>query len=453
MIDSASAADSASARGSATGRVVQVNRSPGGVPKLPVAEARIGRDGLDGDAHNHDTVHGGPHRAVCLMAIEAIERVRADGHSGVGPGSVGENLTTAGIELSLLDVGARLAIGDEVVLEISAPANPCDVIKGAFAGGKSGRISILLHPTDSRMYARVEREGAVRPGDAIRVLPARPDTKAAVHRTLDLLDMVEREAWLATWRAAAAAGFDVRILDRGDMAAAASPDLPGAVFNRAFGMRQVPIHRPAMEALFREAGVPGWLVVDAGDPSFHGVEHERRSGVHVGSIDEVLAREAAGAAAVVDGLGISAIDPEDTVAMARWTEVFIAGYEMGSIEADAWRRIDPILVRARSHHHLLAALDGRDVAASAMFVRRRVAAIGPTVVLPDARGRGIQSALILDRARRAAGAGARQIHATAGLDGPSARNLERFGIHRIWTRGLVRVDPVAASDPAGTMRP
>ena len=66
------------------GRVLQVNVSPGGVPKLPVAEARVGRDGLDGDRHHHDTVHGGPHRAVCLLASEAIERVRADGHGASG---------------------------------------------------------------------------------------------------------------------------------------------------------------------------------------------------------------------------------------------------------------------------------------------------------------------------------------------------------------------------------
>lgn len=434
----------------AIGRVLQVNISPGGVPKRPVAEARVGRDGLDGDAHHHDAVHGGPHRAVCLLASEAIERVRADGHPKVGPGSVGENLTTAGIELSLLHVGARLAIGDEVVLEISGPANPCDVIKGAFAGGKSGRIAILLHPTDSRMYARVEREGTVRPGDAIRVLAAAAGSTAAVHRELDLLDSVEREAWLATWRAAASAGFDVRILDRGDMAAAASPDLPGPAFNRAFGMRQVPVHRPAMEALFQETGGPGWLVVDAEDPSFAEFELERLSGVHLGRMDEVLARAAAGADRAVDGLVIEAVDPGDVEGMARWTEVFVAGYEMDGTEANAWRRINPVIVHARGYHHFIATLDGRDVAASAMFVRRRVAAIGPTVVLADARGRGIQGALIGDRARRAAAGGATRIHATAALDGSSPRNLERFGIRRIWTRGLVRV---AGHDAAGRIRP
>src|SRR4051794_15734693 len=182
------------------GRVLQVNVSPGGVPKLPVPVARVGPDGLIGDRHEHDTVHGGPHRAVCLFAAEAIERVRADGHPGVKPGSAGENLTTEGIEIALLPVGARLAIGAEVVLEISGPANPCDVIKGAFAKGKSGRISILLHPTDSRMYARVERGGEIRPGDPIRLLAARAESDAVVQHELDLLDSVERDAWLAMWR-------------------------------------------------------------------------------------------------------------------------------------------------------------------------------------------------------------------------------------------------------------
>jgi MOSC domain-containing protein YiiM/GNAT superfamily N-acetyltransferase len=421
------------------GRVLQVNVSPGGVPKLPVGEARVGRDGLDGDAHHHDTVHGGPHRAVCLFAIEAIERVRADGHPGVGPGWVGENLTTEGIELALLPVGARLAIGDEVVLELSGPANPCDVIKGAFRGGKSGRISILLHPADSRMYARVERDGLIRPGDPIRVLPARPETTAAVHRDLDLLDAVERAAWLATWRAAVAAGFDVRILDRGDAAAAASPDLPGRVFNRAFGMRQVPIHRPAMERLFRDAGTTGWLVVGADDPML-GSRVEGAGGVHAGSIEAVLAATDANPRPV-PGLDIVTVDPDDDDAVDRWTDLYVNGFGIEGAEADAWRRIDPILLRARGYHHFIAVLDGRDVAASAMFVRRRVAAIGPTVVLPDARGRGIQRALIVDRARHADALGARRIHATAALDGPSARNLERLGIVRIWVRGYVRVDP------------
>src|SRR4051794_22619011 len=252
------------------GRVIQINTSPGGVPKHAVAEARVRRLGLEGDAHDHDWVHGGPHRAVSLFAIEAIERVHRDGHPGVVPGAAGENLTTEGIELARLPVGTRLGVGDEVVLEISGPANPCDVIKGAFTRGKSGRISILLHPDDSRMYARVLREGVVRPRDGITVMAPSDDSASLVHHELDLLDAVDGEAWLALWRAAAAAGLDVRVLARGDLVAAASPALPGSVFNRSLGLRLVAIHPPAVETLLRLARAP--RLHDAGrhDPALSG---------------------------------------------------------------------------------------------------------------------------------------------------------------------------------------
>ena len=423
------------------GRVLQVNVSQGGVPKLPVAEGHVGRDGLAGDAHHHDAVHGGPHRAVCLLASEAIERVRADGHDGVGPGSVGENLTTAGIELALLPVGARLAVGAEVVLEISGPANPCDVIKHAFVGGKSGRIAILLHPTDSRMYARVEREGVVRPGDAIRVLPARLDTNAAVHHELDLLDGVERDAWLGMWRAAAEAGIDVRILDKGDMAGSASPDLPGSVFNRIFGMRQVPIKRPRMEAFLRDAGVRGWLVAGLDDPEFAGREPEWPVGVHRALVEDVLERDRDTGASAIDGLVIRRVDPDDAADVARWADIYIAGFAIAGPVADAWRRFNPFLVRTRGYQQFIAALDGRDVAASALLNRRRVAWLGAGTVLPEARGAGIQRALIADRVRLAQVAGSTRVFTTAEINTISAANLEFFGIRRIWTRGHYRVGP------------
>ncbi|HEX3428827.1 MAG TPA: MOSC domain-containing protein [Candidatus Limnocylindrales bacterium] len=424
------------------GRVLQVSVSPGGVPKVPVGEARVERHGLVGDRHDHDRVHGGPHRAVALFAVEAIERVRADGHPDVGPGAVGENLTTSGIELSLLPVGTRLAIGGDTgpLLEISAPANPCDVIKGAFAGGKSGRISILLHPADSRMYARVLREGTVQPGDGIEVLPPLPDGDAAIQRELDLLDAVEGEAWLAMWEAAASAGLDVRIIDEGDLLAAASPDLPGSVFNRSFGMRLVPIQRPRVERFFRAAGTTAWHVGGVDDPTFAGETPEGRTGVHVGPIEDALER--AHAARPIDrDFTIREVDPGDADDAVRWAELFAAGFGVDGPLADAWRRFNPFLVRARGYHEYIGSLDGRDVAVSALFVRRRVGWLGGGTVLPEVRGQHIHRVLLADRIRRAEAAGARRVMATADIDSRSAANLEALGLQRIWTRGLYRVDP------------
>jgi MOSC domain-containing protein YiiM len=421
------------------GRVLQVNISPGGVPKLPVERAWVGALGVEGDGHQHASVHGGPHRAVALLGIEAIERVQADGHP-IEPGSVGENLTTSGIELARLAVGTRLAIGDGLVLELAAPANPCDVIRGSFRAGKSGRISILTHPDDSRMYARVLAEGDVRPGDIIRVLPPAPDSLAATHRLLDLLESVEREAWLAMWVAAVAAGYDVRILERGDVTVAASPDLPGSVFNRSFGMRLVPIMRPEAEALFRAAGTTGWHVAGLDDPTFAGETAESPVGVHVATIDDVLHRIDDGSPPEPE-LAIREVDPDDAADTGRWAELFVAGFEIDGALADAWRRMNPSLVRSRGYHQFIATHRGRDLAASAMFLRRRVAWLGGGTVLPEARGRGIQRVLIADRVRRGAAAGARQAMATADTDSPSAANLEALGLRRIWTRGLYRVDP------------
>ena len=89
------------------GRLVQVNVSDGGVPKLPVPTARVTRAGVEGDRQNEATVHGGPHRAVSLLGIEAIGRVAAEGNP-IGPGTTGENLTVAGFDVSLLPLGVIL---------------------------------------------------------------------------------------------------------------------------------------------------------------------------------------------------------------------------------------------------------------------------------------------------------------------------------------------------------
>ena len=52
------------------GRVVQINVSPGGAPKLPVPSARVTTDGLEGDGHRDLEHHGGPERALCLFSLD-----------------------------------------------------------------------------------------------------------------------------------------------------------------------------------------------------------------------------------------------------------------------------------------------------------------------------------------------------------------------------------------------
>src|SRR5690606_28182458 len=114
-----------------SGRIVQINISPGGVPKLPVERAMVRAEGIDGDGHNDRRHHGGPTRAVCLYSIELIRALQAEGHP-IAPGTTGENVTTEGIDFSQLGPGDRLALGANVLVEITAPAAPCKTIRESF---------------------------------------------------------------------------------------------------------------------------------------------------------------------------------------------------------------------------------------------------------------------------------------------------------------------------------
>ena len=47
-----------------TGSVIQINVSPGGIPKRPIQEALVTPEGIRGDRWSHPDIHGGPNQAV-----------------------------------------------------------------------------------------------------------------------------------------------------------------------------------------------------------------------------------------------------------------------------------------------------------------------------------------------------------------------------------------------------
>lgn len=146
--------------------VHQISVSDGGVPKLPVPEARITVQGVAGDRQRSLKYHGGVDRAVCLYALEVIEALRAEGHA-VAPGSCGENLTLSGLDWARLKPGDRLRIGTDVRLEVMSYTDPCKQNARWFVDGDFLRISQKKHHGWSRLYARVLAEGMVRPGDEV----------------------------------------------------------------------------------------------------------------------------------------------------------------------------------------------------------------------------------------------------------------------------------------------
>jgi len=153
--------------------------------KLPSMSVRLLRGlGVAGDAHigasvrHRSRVRKDPTqpnlRQVHLIHTELFDELRAKGFR-VGPGELGENITTSGLDLLALPTGTRRHVGATAVVEITGLRDPCIQIdkfqKGLLAATldqdaesnpirKAGVMSIVIS------------EGDVRPGD--RIVPEMP---------------------------------------------------------------------------------------------------------------------------------------------------------------------------------------------------------------------------------------------------------------------------------------
>ena len=158
------------------GAVVQINTSLGGIPKRPIEQAFAGPLGLEGDVQAHPQIHGGPRKAVLLIAEEAVEELRAKGYP-VYAGALGENLTVRGIDRRQLRSGQRFRIG-ELVIELTKVRSPCatlDVYGPAIkaeiydAEVKAGNTASPKWAI-SGFYAAVVHPGWVRRNDIIALV-------------------------------------------------------------------------------------------------------------------------------------------------------------------------------------------------------------------------------------------------------------------------------------------
>lgn len=175
--------------------------------KAPVAGAiRVEGVNLDGDDQADRRVHGGADKAVYAYAVEDYEWWSPQ-VGALGPGTFGENLTTAGLDLRASQIGDRWHVGS-AVLEVAQPRTPCfklgirmadDMFPGKFAAaGRTGA------------YLRIVQSGSIEVGDPIRVEPAVPPLIAVGaiadgQLTSDELAVLATDARVPDgWRAAAA---------------------------------------------------------------------------------------------------------------------------------------------------------------------------------------------------------------------------------------------------------
>ena len=123
-------------------------------PMIPVEHAvAISGVGLEGDLHalKYDT------RQVLLMDVETLNILE------LTPGIVKENITLEGIDLSSMDTGCVVRIGEEVTMEVTAPCTPCsrmDEIRPGLQRTIRGKRGMLC---------RVLTGGTLNVGDPVKV--------------------------------------------------------------------------------------------------------------------------------------------------------------------------------------------------------------------------------------------------------------------------------------------
>jgi MOSC domain-containing protein YiiM len=142
--------------------------------------------GVDGDAHQGVTVKHRSRvardptqpnlRQVHLIHAELHDELRLAGFD-VLPGQMGENITTAGVDLLGLAKGTRLYLGGEAVVEVTGLRNPCaqlDKIQKGLMAATLGRDQRGNLVRKAGIMGIVVRAGQVRPGDPVRVEPPPP---------------------------------------------------------------------------------------------------------------------------------------------------------------------------------------------------------------------------------------------------------------------------------------
>jgi len=159
-----------------TGSIIQINISPGGIPKRPIPEATVTAEGILGDRWAHPDIHGGPMRALLLVTSEGIEELIAQGYP-LFPGALGENLTIRGLDRRQMRVGQRYRAG-ELFLELTKLRAPCVTLDQYGPAIKHAIYDSQVKAGDpctprwglGGFYARVLTVGTLRPQDIIELV-------------------------------------------------------------------------------------------------------------------------------------------------------------------------------------------------------------------------------------------------------------------------------------------
>jgi MOSC domain-containing protein YiiM len=169
---------------------IRADRKPvkTGIDKRPVDRpVQVRRLGLDGDTICDTVNHGGVDQAVYAYASEDTEwwqeQLAGELSFQLRPGSLGENLTLRGVDVTNAVIGERWQVGG-AILQVAVPRIPCSTFASFWNIDRlPKRFTKAGRPG---AYLRVLTEGPVAAGDEVRILerPAHGLTLAQTLRAL-----------------------------------------------------------------------------------------------------------------------------------------------------------------------------------------------------------------------------------------------------------------------------
>ncbi len=145
-----------------------------------------GSVGLAGDRVFDVKHHGGTDQAVYAYAREDLDYWESALSRPLANGAFGENLTTAGIDVTGALIGERWRVGADVVLEVSCPRIPCGTFQGWLE--HRGWIKLFTQAALPGAYFRVLTPGFISGGDpvAIEYRPEHDVTISVAFRALTI---------------------------------------------------------------------------------------------------------------------------------------------------------------------------------------------------------------------------------------------------------------------------
>lgn len=157
-----------------------------GIFKEPVeGPRRVADDRVEGDVQGDPSVHGGPDKAVYAYASEDTAWWEERLGRGLPPGTWGENLTLAGVDVTRAIVGSLWRVGT-ATLRVTSPRIPCSKLAARL--GDPHFVKQFVEARRPGTYLAVEEPGEVAAGDTLEVVhvpggaPTVQDVFVAHHR-------------------------------------------------------------------------------------------------------------------------------------------------------------------------------------------------------------------------------------------------------------------------------